>query len=64
MNENNKRDIYKEVICPICGNDVTVNLKYIYHKCLACDCKIKLTLKNKRIIKVEENVNYHKRRCI
>lgn len=54
-------DNFDTVICPICGNDVTVNLKFKYHKCLYCSCNIKLTLKNLKIVRVEENIGYRKR---
>lgn len=52
---------YNSVICPICGNEVTVNLKFKYHKCLYCSCNIKLILKNSKILGVEENIGYRKR---
>ena len=61
MNEK-KSDKYKKVICPVCGNDVTVNTKFKYHNCLFCSCKIKLTFHKEKIIGVEENVSYTKKK--
>lgn len=53
-----------EVICPVCGNEVSVNLKYKYHKCLYCNRYIKLTLIKGKIRNVEENVEYTKKELI
>ena len=68
-NFNNKKWDYKyfslfdTVECPQCGNSITVNKTYKYHKCVYCPCHFEITTKNnkkKSIINIKEDDEWKK----
>ena len=67
-NFNNKKWDYKyfalfdTVECPQCGNSVTVNKTYKYHKCMYCPCHFEITTNNKKksIINIKEDDDWKK----